>query len=152
MDPRPLRAYRLRQAPSSPRTPLRAARPCHQSARAVSAGLHASLPDCPYRIRRGEELQERGRACRVLSLAVHAARKHSDQLYIVRQGTQIGDALYGDKLAHLLEADLGATARQNVTDLSRALLDLRLELIGNAPFLEQARKIDAAWPGGRQCD
>ena len=71
-------------------------------------------------------------------------------LDVRRQRADIVDTREVRQLAHLLEADLGFAAGDDAADgyPGRGLLELALDLVGDAQALEQADDVDAARAGG----
>ena len=71
-------------------------------------------------------------------------------LDVRRQRADVVDAGDVEQLADLLETDLGLAARDDLPTGTPGedLLELRLDLVGDAHALEQAGEIDAARSGG----
>src|SRR5437899_12823206 len=106
----------------------------------LSGGLQPVLPDDRCRGRRGDELDERLRRVRLLRAGVDAGREHGHALELARQRADVVDAGEMHQLADLLEADLGLAYRVPGADeyARRGLLELALDLAGDAQFLEHA--------------
>src|SRR5947209_10485572 len=115
-----------------------------------SAGLHAHLLESRRGCRRGDELDQC--LCRVNLLRSNqdAAGENGHLLDVRRQRTDIVDAGSGYQLAHLLKADLSfATGDEACNEHPGwSLLELRLDLVGDAHALEHADDIVAARSGG----
>src|SRR3954464_7611591 len=115
----------------------------------LSSRLHAPLFEgCSCR-RRRDELDERLGAVRILRAHDDAAREHGELLDVRRQRTDVVDSGEVRELAYLLEADFGFTTGNDAPDkhAGRGLLELALDLVGDAHALEQADDIDAAGTG-----
>ena len=88
-------------------------------------------------------------AVRFLRAADDAAREHRELLDVRRQRTDVVYPGEMRELAHLLEADLGFAARNDAADkyAGRGLLELALDVVGDAHALEQADDVDPAGAG-----
>src|SRR5262245_2057186 len=119
-------------------------------AESASARLQAFLLQNRNGLRRGQELDQCFGGVGLRCAGMDAACEHGDLLDVRRQRSDEVDAGDRQQLAHLLEADLGVAARDDLADRDAgcADFDLVLDLIGDAHALEQCGHIDAARPGG----
>ena len=104
------------------------------------AGLHAPLLEGRRGCRRGDELHQCLRRVNVLRPNHDAAGENGHVLDVRRQRTDIVDAGGGYQFAHLLKADLGVATGDEGCDehTGWGLLELRLDLVGDAHALEHA--------------
>src|SRR5262245_25480670 len=102
------------------------------------------------RCRRADEAHQRFGGISLLRSSLHAGREYGDQLDLGGQRTDIVDAGKEGELADLLEADLGFAIGDDGADENarRRLLELALDLVGDAELLEHGDDIDAARAGG----
>src|SRR5512136_1178802 len=115
----------------------------------TSAGVHSVLLDHGCGSWRREELDQFFRCFRLLRSAMNARRIHRDHLDIRWERAEIIDARSVNQLTDLLKPNLGFTARDDGADSRTGgdLLQLRLDLIGNAHVLEQTYHVVPARPG-----
>src|SRR5579863_1654159 len=101
-------------------------------------GIHAGFLDHRRRLGRGEEFYQRSRRIGRPCILVECCGKDGCLLDIGRQWPEILDALNVDELAHLLETDLRAAARDDDAHrrIGRRDYDFAFELISDAPFLD----------------
>src|SRR5262245_25006559 len=116
----------------------------------MSARLHPSLLEGGRGVRRGEKLDQRLGGVRFLRPGHDAAREHGELLDVGGQWADVVDAGEVRELAHLLEADLRLAAGDDAADEHArwCLLELGLDLVGNAQALEQSDHVNAARAGG----
>src|SRR5262245_19439915 len=102
------------------------------------------------RCRRADEAHQRPGGISLLRPGLKAGGEHGDQLDVGGQRTDIVDAGKEGELADLLEADIGLSIGYDAADENacRRLLELALDLVGNAQLLEHGDDVDAARAGG----
>ena len=114
----------------------------------VSAGLQPlGLHHCD-RAWRGQVIDQRPAGVGVLGRGREPRREHSDGLYLAGQRADDVDAGHRHQRRHLVDADLGLAAYQELTDqvvgIAPTIYDLGLQLLGDAELVENLGDVSAA--------
>src|SRR6266545_1218996 len=114
------------------------------------AGLHPAPSDDGRRFGRGEEFRKCLCRVRRRRRRVQASGKHRSVLDVTRQRPEVIDALQVQKLAHLLEAEIGLAARHDLANLhaGRGLLHLVLDLFKKMGIADQIKDKVKQTPSG----